>query len=150
MLLNPVGVCVARGDARETTARAICDAIASARGYDFVGLYDVTGDEIAVVGWSGDTAPAHPRFSAAKGLCGAAAKSGATVIANDVAADPRYLTTSDATCAEMIVPVVDPVTREVLGTIDVASNRRDAFGPADRELIEDCASAIHGFWTEKT
>lgn len=148
-LVNHMAVTLARGGGRGNTAKAICDAIASARGYDFVGLYDVAGAEIAVAGWSGDTAPAHQRFSASQGLCGAAAASGETVVVNDVAADPRYLITSDRTRAEMIVPVLDPSTHDVLGTIDVASNHRDAFTAADRELIEDCASALIGFWAEK-
>lgn len=149
-LLNQVGVSLARGEEREDTARTICDAIRNAGGYDFAGLYDVSGDEIVVAGWSGESAPEHPRFSSAQGLCGVAAKTAQTVIANDVAADPRYLTTSTATRAEMIVPAVEPATREVLGTIDVASNRRDAFGATDRELIEDCAHAMLAFWTERT
>jgi len=79
---------------------------------------------------------------------GAAARSGETVIANDVAADARYLTTSVATRSEMIVPVIDRATREVLGTIDVASHRENAFASDDRELIEDCAQAILALWME--
>ena len=97
--------------------------------------------------WSGD-APEHPRFPIERGLCGAAATSGKVVIANDVAADPRYLTTTSATRAEMIVPVIDPATREVLGTIDVASNGDNVFGTQDRDLVEDCARAMLGLWTE--
>jgi GAF domain-containing protein len=147
-LLNQLVVSMGREEDRAQAANAICSAIANARGYDFVGLYDVAGAEMAVVGWSGETAPAHPRFPVSQGLCGAAATSRETVIVNDVGADPRYLTTSGTTRAEMIVPVVDPATRETIGTIDVASDRLNAFDASDRELVEDCAQAIHSFWTE--
>ncbi len=147
VLVNRVAVVVETSDEREPAARAVCDAIARARGYDFVGLYDVVEREVRLVGWSGD-APEHPRFPVERGLCGAAAASGEVVIANDVSADPRYITTTSATRAEMIVPVKDPVTREVLGTIDVASNRDVVFGTEDRDLVEDCARAMLGLWTE--
>jgi len=147
-LVNRIAVVVSRSDDREAAARTICDDIAKARGYDFVGLYDVLASEARVVGWSGP-APEHPRFDIERGLCGAAAASGQVVIANDVAADPRYITTTDATRSEMIVPVVDPVTREVLGTVDVASNRDGVFGTEDRDLVEDCARAMLGLWTEQ-
>jgi L-methionine (R)-S-oxide reductase len=147
-LLNEVAVLVGKSDTRDATARAIGVAIAEVRGYDFVGVYDIADGEVRAVGWSGDT-PEHPRFPADQGLCGAAAKSGETVLVNDVSADPRYLTTSSATRSEMIVPVIDPATRGVVGTIDVASHRADAFGSEDRHLIEDCARAMLGLWTEE-
>lgn len=147
-LVNRIAVVVGSSDDREEAARAICDDIAKVRGYDFVGLYDVLESEARVVGWSGP-APEHPRFAIERGLCGAAAASGQVVIANDVAADPRYITTTGATRSEMIVPVIDPVTREVLGTVDVASNRDGVFGNEDRDLVEDCARAMLGLWMEQ-
>jgi putative methionine-R-sulfoxide reductase with GAF domain/uncharacterized Fe-S cluster protein YjdI len=146
-LVNQIAVLVSGGEDRESTARAICEAIAAAHGDDFVGLYDVVEGEIRAVAWSGP-APENPRFSVESGLCGAAVRSGEVVIANDVSADPRYITTTGATRAEMIVPVIDPVTREVLGTIDVASNSDRVFSSADRDLLEDCARAMLALWTE--
>ena len=147
-LLNRVAVLLGVSHARDAAAQAIGSAIAEVRGYDFVGVYDIAGGEVRALGWSGDT-PEHERFSTEQGLCGAAARSGETVLVNDVSADPRYLTTSSATRSEMIVPVIDPVTRDVVGTIDVASNRPDAFGIEDRDLVEDCARAMLGLWTEE-
>lgn len=148
-LLNRLAVLVDASDAREATAQELCAGIAGARGYDFVGLYDIAGGEVRLVGYSGAAAPEHPRFPVERGLCGAAAKSGETVVANDVANDPRYIRTSAATRSEMIVPVVVPATREVIGTIDVAADRVDAFGAEDRDLVEDCARAMLAFWTEQ-
>lgn len=148
VLTNTLAVHLSHAEDREAAATAICDAIAKAGKYDFVGLYDVAAGEIAVVGWRGATPPTHPRFSADFGLCGAAAHSKQTVIVNDVAADNRYITTSAATRSEMIVPVLDPATREVVGTIDVASDRLHAFRDDDRTLIEDCARVLMTFWTE--
>src|SRR5258706_520484 len=53
----------------------------------------------------------HPRFSRTRGLSGAAVRSGETQRAADVGKDERYLTTSAATRAERIVPVIHPPTR---------------------------------------
>ena len=146
-LLNRVAVLLGVSETRDDTARAIGAAIAEVRGYDFVGVYDIAEGEVRAVGWTGE-APRHVRFPVERGLCGAAARSGQTVVVNDVSADPRYLTTSTATRSEMIVPVIDPATHDVVGTIDVASNRTDAFSAEDRDLVEDCARAMLDFWTE--
>ncbi len=148
VLLNHLGLYVAGPGTRAERAEAVCSAIASARGYDFVGVYDVLEREIAVVGWSGNEPPQHERFPRESGLCGAAAESAETQIVNDVSGDPRYLTTSASIRSEMIVPVVEPATRTVVGTLDVASNRQGAFTNEDRELMEDCGRAIVDFWTE--
>jgi len=122
-------------------------ATARARGYDFVGIYDVLPAELAVVGWHGEP-PVHQRFSRDSGLCGAAVKSGMPQLVNDVTLDPRYLPTSVATRSELIVPVVNPATQEVVGTIDVASNRCDTFGGEDVTLVEAFSRAVASLWTE--
>ena len=46
----------------------------------------------------------------------------------------------------MIVPVMAHGSSEVIGTIDVASNRVDAFGVEDREIMEDCAHVVAKYW----
>jgi putative methionine-R-sulfoxide reductase with GAF domain/uncharacterized Fe-S cluster protein YjdI len=149
VLLNQLAQYLAGDATRAEMAGVICAEIARAGGYDFVGLYDIRAGMVTVVGWAGATPPTHPSFSAEFGLCGAAARSRETLVVNDVTSDPRYITTSASTRAEMIVPVVDPVTRDVVGTIDVASDRVNAFSGADRELVEDCAHAMRTLWTEE-
>jgi putative methionine-R-sulfoxide reductase with GAF domain len=47
-------------------ARRIAAAIRDTGGYRWVGIYDVSPEEIAVLAWSGPEAPAHPRFPASK------------------------------------------------------------------------------------
>jgi L-methionine (R)-S-oxide reductase len=131
---------------RSEKAVRIAELIRQAGGYRWVGLYEVTDREIAVLGWSGPGAPAYPRFPATQGLSGAAVAAKRTVVVNDVTTDPRYLTTSADTLAEIIVPVVDPVGGAVVGTLDVESPERDAFTDADRQALERCAAAITGLF----
>jgi len=109
-----------------------------------VGVYDVSASEIAVIAWTGPAAPTSPRLPIDKGISGAAVRSKATVIANDVNRDPRYLTTLDSTGAEMIVPVT--IADAVVGTIDIESETTGRFDDADRALIERCAAAIRPLW----
>jgi hypothetical protein len=47
---------MAESDTRSAQAGAVCAAIARARGYDFVAMYDVLPSEIAVAGWHGEAA----------------------------------------------------------------------------------------------
>jgi putative methionine-R-sulfoxide reductase with GAF domain len=74
-----------------------------------------------------------------------AVASGEPVIVPNVAEDSRYLTTLGNTRAEMIVPV-RVAGGGVVGTIDVESERLNAFGPADRELLAACAGVIAPLW----
>lgn len=146
MPLNDIRDVIAGAGSRETKARQIAEAIREAGSYRWAGLYDVSGGEIAAIAWSGPGAPAHPRFPATQGLCGAAVSSGATIVAGDVAADPRYLTTLGSTRSEIVVPVRHPVTQRVAGLIQVESAHPNAFKEEDRLLLEKCAAAIAGLW----
>jgi len=68
----------------------------------------------------------------------------ATVIANDVRRDPRYLTTLGGTRSEMVVPVL--LEGRVVGTIDVESDEINRFAAIDREFVETCAKAVVSLW----
>ncbi len=133
---------------RAEKAARVAALIRQAGGYRWVGLYAVTDQEITAIGWSGPGAPAHPRFPVAQGLSGAAVATKRAVVVNDVTADPRYLTAFASTLSEAIVPVVDPGTGTVVGTLDVESAERNAFTDADRHALEGCAAALRGLFAE--
>jgi L-methionine (R)-S-oxide reductase len=123
----------------------MAESIRQAGDYRWVGIYAVGPEEISVIGWSGPAPPAHPRFRRDRGLCGAAAASGKTVIVEDVTKDSRYLETLDGTRSEMVVPVKRE-NGDVVGLIDVESDREDAFTPQDLRLLEGYASVVVGLW----
>src|SRR5262245_50438710 len=87
---------------RRTRARAAAECIRAARSYHWVGLYDVTPSRIRALAWTGLNAPTHPTFPREQGLNGAAVRTGAPVVVQDVRKDPRYLTTLGVTMAEAI------------------------------------------------
>ena len=140
---------VLNGDGdRERKAAGIAGAIRRSGCYRWVGLYEVTEEEIANLAFDGPGAPTHPRFPVAEGLSSAAVASTETVVVGDVREDPRYLTAFGSTRSEIIVPVLGSMGREVVGTIDVESERVDAFSEGDRATLERCAAAVAGLFEE--
>jgi len=107
--------------------------------YNWVGVYLLEGDELVLGPFVGKPTP-HTRIALNKGICGAAASSGQTVIADDVHADPRYLACSLETRSEIVVPIVR--AGRVLGEIDIDSDQPAAFGEEDRELLEGVAEIL--------
>src|SRR5919106_2593645 len=135
------------GDAeRERRATGVARAIRRAGDYRWVGLYEVTEEEIVNLAFDGLGVPAHPRFPATQGLSGSAVASGETVVVGDVREDPRYLTAFGSTRSEIIVPVVDRAGRKVVGTIDVESEKVEAFSEEDRAALERCAVTLAGLF----
>jgi L-methionine (R)-S-oxide reductase len=131
-------------DGREQLGVRVAAAIRRFGDYRWVGIYGVGPDEIAVIGWDGPGPPTHPRFPREQGLCGAAVATGEAVVVGDVAADPRYLTTHTTTRSEIVVPVFRDGA--VVGLIDVESERPNAFGDRDKQLLDGCAAAIAPLW----
>jgi GAF domain-containing protein len=130
---------------RRTAARDAAELIRGAGGYRWVGVYDVTESEIAAIAWTGDVAPAYPRFPRSQGLNGVAVATGDVVISQDVSQDPRYLTAFTTTGSEAIVPISSD-GGQVVGTIDVESDRRNAFSEEDEAFLRRCAVAISPLW----
>ena len=75
-----------------------------------------------------------------RGICGAAAAEKATIIVDDVNTDPRYLACSLETKSEIVVPIMKG--GEVLGEIDIDSDRLAAFGAADQKMLEAVAALL--------
>jgi L-methionine (R)-S-oxide reductase len=133
-------IATAGGD-RSARAGQAAEWIRAGGGYHWVGVYDVTPTHIQAIAWTGATPPAHPKFPRSHGLNGAAVATGAPVVVQDVRQDPRYLTTFGATLAEAIFPIRS-TEGEVVGTLDVESDRAHAFSPDDELFLRRCAEAL--------
>ena len=141
-LLREVAELVGAGLDRSEKIQKIADTVRLFGDYRWVGIYDVDEHQISVIAWSGIGAPAYPRFRVTQGLSGEAVRTRRTVISNDVANDPRYLTAFGNTQSEIIVPIIAEPGGPVIGTIDVESDQTDAFGNDDRLVLEECASLL--------
>jgi L-methionine (R)-S-oxide reductase len=144
--LNQILMTAAGSDDRAVKAKRLAELIQKLGEYRWVGIYDVGPETVSIIGWSGPSAPTYPSFRVTKGLTGSAIESKKTVNVGDVRNDPRYLTAFDGTLSEMIVPVLHPGDGRVVGTVDVESEKANAFSTRDREMIEQCAQAALPLW----
>jgi L-methionine (R)-S-oxide reductase len=116
--------------------RLLKDGVAD---YTWVGIYVRDGEELVLGPFLGKPSP-HTRIPLGKGICGAAAAEKATIVVDDVNADPRYLACSVETRSEIVVPIMQD--GEVFGEIDIDSDRAAAFGQRDRALLEPIATLL--------
>jgi GAF domain-containing protein len=107
--------------------------------YSWVGIYVLDGETLHLGPFEGKPSP-HTRIPLNQGICGAAATQKHTILVDDVDSDPRYLACSLETRSEIVVPIMSGA--RVLGEIDIDSDKKAAFGPADRELLEVTASLL--------
>jgi L-methionine (R)-S-oxide reductase len=123
--------------------RAMAAAVATLKrrmpDYSWVGIYLLDGNELVLGPFEGKPSP-HTRIPLGRGICGAAASEKATIIVDDVNADPRYLACSIETKSEIVVPIM--AGNDVLGELDIDSDRPAAFGAADKTLLEAVAAQL--------
>ena len=92
---------------RAQKAKLIAEKIRDAKGYSWVGLYDVAEKDIHLISYAGRSEPAFTSFPNDKGLNGRANLEKRTVIVNDIDRDEDYLLTFSDTQSEIVVPVFD-------------------------------------------
>ena len=110
--------------------------------FSWTGFYmlDLADVQMLVLGPFVGAPTPHVRIPVTEGICGAAVASGETVIVDDVAADPRYLSCSIDTRSEIVVPIY--VRGSVVGEIDIDSHDPAAFTDADRTFLEEAARIV--------
>ena len=137
--------------ARATTANELMAAIVRTLrdrlpAYNWVGFYMLEKEgpeDILVLGpFVGADTP-HKRIPLNRGICGAAASSGKTIVVDDVHSDPRYLSCSIETKSEIVAPVF--AHGRVVGELDIDSHQPGAFAAEDRALVEHAAALVGRF-----
>jgi len=133
-------------ESRQVRAQRIAVLIRDIGHYRWVGVYDVGRESVSIIAWAGAGPPAFPTFPIGKGLTGAAIAQKAAIVVGDVSKDERYLTAFGSTASEIIIPVMDQASGAVVGTIDVESEKINAFSDDDKRLLEQCAIASRPIW----
>ena len=128
--------------------QVIAALIRNSGNYRWVGLYEIDERAAEVINlvWDGPGAPEYLRFPIGKGLTGAVIQERKVVYVGDVVSDPRYLTAFGSTRSEIIVPIFDVDRVNVVGTIDVESERVNAFDQETEKVLVACADAIALLW----
>lgn len=107
--------------------------------FHWTGVYLLEGDTLVLGPYVG-LPTEHLRIPLGTGICGAAAAERATIVVDDVRADSRFLACFVSTRSEIVVPIL--AGERVIGEIDVDSDSPAAFGPADREYLEQVAERL--------
>lgn len=126
-------------DARSLMAETVALLQRERPHYTWVGVYLLENGELVLGPYVGKPTP-HTRIALDKGICGAAASTGQTLIVDDVNSDPRYLACSLETRSEIVVPMARD--GRILGEIDIDSDTPAAFTAEDRELLEGVAAVL--------
>jgi len=117
--------------------------------YNWVGFYlvDKADPGILVVGpYVGSFSP-NERIPINKGLCGAAATTRQTVVVNDVAADPRYLSGSEIVKANLVAPIF--ARNELVAELDIESYFANTFTKGEQAFAEEIAVLVGKFMEKK-
>jgi L-methionine (R)-S-oxide reductase len=130
--------------------REVAVTLRQSAGYRWVGLYDVdvSRREVRNLVWDGPAAPEYPTFPITKGLTSTAIAEKRTVNVGDVAGDPCYLTALGSTRSEIIVPILND-RGDVVGTIDVESERPNAFDRGTERLLESCGILLRPLFAKQ-
>ncbi|MBZ5521923.1 MAG: GAF domain-containing protein [Acidobacteriia bacterium] len=110
--------------------------------YNWVGFYllDPRDSNFLVVGpFAGSFTP-NARIPFDRGLCGACATSGKTIVVHDVTNDYRYLPGTDMVKSEIVAPIFKKT--KFVAEIDVESYFANTFPPADQKFVEAIAALV--------
>ncbi len=137
----------------ETLFAQVVHLIQETFGYYHVGIFTIDEDSQLIVFQAG-TDPALPLkgfcCQSGEGIIGWVAQRGQPLLANDVSQEPRYRFADiwPATQAELAVPL--QVENQIVGVLDVQSDRLNAFGEDDvfvlQALADQVAVAIRNAW----
>ncbi|KAF6256448.1 putative GAF sensor protein [Scenedesmus sp. NREL 46B-D3] len=76
------------------------------------------------------------RIPFGKGVCGTAASSKRTQLVPDVHAFPDHIACASSTQSEVVVPLVSPLSQQLLAVLDVDSDHAAAFDEVDAQQLE--------------
>lgn len=107
---------------------------------NWAGFYRVIDGDLVLGPFVGR--PACIRIPFGKGVCGAAAESGATQLVADVDAFPGHIACDSASRSELVVPVMRD--GQVIAVIDLDSPEVSRFSQADAVGIEELAALLSG------
>ncbi len=124
------------GDTVALMATVACEVHHSDPRFDWTGFYRVVAPELLKIGpYQGGHGCLVIPF--ARGVCGAAARTGRAQRVDDVEAFPDHIACSSSTRSELVLPVRDR-SGEVIAVFDIDSDLPAAFTPED----EACLDAI--------
>jgi len=131
--------CLVAGETEAVSVMAnMSAALKETFGFFWVGFYIVKGEELILGPFQGSVA--CYRIAKGRGVCGKAWERERTIIVEDVDSFPGHIACSSLSKSEIVVPILSD--QEVVGVIDVDSDRLAAFDENDRWGLEKVATLI--------
>jgi L-methionine (R)-S-oxide reductase len=123
-------------------ATLACEVHHSDERFDWPGFYRVTGPEMLKIGpYQGGHGCLQIPF--ARGVCGAAARTGEVQLVPDVDAFPGHIACASSTRSELVLPVWNGAG-DLIGVFDIDSNQPDAFTEQDATELAAILAATFG------
>jgi GAF domain-containing protein len=120
-------------------ATMACEIHHSDDRFDWTGFYRVTEPEVLKIGpYQGGHGCLVIPF--ARGVCGAAARTGETQLVPDVDAFPGHIACASSTRSELVIPVRNG-TGDIIAVLDIDSDRPDAFTTEDADALTSILGA---------
>ena len=107
--------------------------------YSWVGIYLIENDVLALETFLGKSTE-HTKIKLDKGICGASASSGETVIVGNVTEEERYISCDINVKSEIVIPIKK--NNNIIGVLDIDSDKKKAFTNEDKEFLEEIARLI--------
>lgn len=140
-LVDNIRIAIARQTERDDILRTAAEMIDQfSDGYNWTGFYMMKDDNTLEVGPYVGPETSHVVIELNRGICGAAASQKKAIVVDNVTQDSRFLACSITTKSEIVVPLLDG--EQVLGEIDIDSDRPSYFTPEDRTMLEAIASVV--------
>lgn len=129
-------------DAIALMATVVCEVHHADDRFDWTGFYRVTGPGMLKIGpYQGGHGCLTIPF--ARGVCGAAARTGAVQLVDDVEAFPGHIACAASTRSEIVLPVRNGAG-DLIAVLDIDSDRPSAFTPEDARRLGDILSLVFG------
>ncbi len=106
----------------------------------WTGFYRVIGEQLVLGPFQGPVACTRIGFG--KGVCGTAWKEERTIVVKDVEQFPGHIACSSESKSEIVVPLLKD--GEVIGVLDIDSERLATFDEIDKEWLEQIAEVVTG------
>lgn len=127
-------------DAVALMATVACEVHHSDDRFDWTGFYRVTAPEVLKIGpYQGGHGCLVIPF--ARGVCGAAARSGEVQLVPDVEAFAGHIACASSTRSELVLPVFDG-NGALLAVFDIDSDQPDAFTQTDADALREILKGI--------
>ena len=115
-------------------ATVACEVHHADTRFDWTGFYRVTEPEVLKIGpYQGGHGCLVIPF--ARGVCGAAARTGEVQLVPDVDAFPGHIACASSTRSELVIPVRNGAG-DVIGVFDIDSDQPDAFTEEDATRLQ--------------